>query len=547
MIAAWRASFLFRVCLFFSARAPAWYAHSLLGRLSAFIARCWARSGAKRVWDGFLGQNPTAKPGIYEKFLLWAHRTARKAVLWLAPALERSLAGRTTRALGRFTRRLAAGSVLARLLHACGMSFRRGLILLFSLYLPLDWLLRDALSLGAAASLWDEVFFLLAFLYVLWGRAARRDWDGKSRATALDVPILLFIALGFFLMCVNAPIPRIALDGLRATVQYMLWFFVLARLLEDGGDVRVLCGGIAAVGLCMALHGIYQYIVAAPIPDSWTTDSEASVRTRAFSITGSPNILGAYLVMTAPLFAGFAYACRRAWAKLFCWGAVGVLCLCLLATFSKGAWVGMTCAVILFALLQDRRLFGLIGLGIPALMFVPGILDRIAFLFTEDFATASAVGGRALRWELGRQLLAEYPFLGFGLGRFGGAVAMQNQVLEVTGDFTYFYMDNYYLKIAVEMGYFGVICFVFLILALLLMGLRAWGRARRAETASPAGAARLTPLAAGIWAGLAGVAVHCLFENIFEEPYMMALYWGLAAALLLLPGLRRESAAPDVP
>ena len=39
-------------------------------------------------------------------------------------------------------------------------------------------------------------------------------------------------------------------------------------------------------------------------------------------------------------------------------------------------------------------------------------------------------------------------------------------------------------------------------------------------------------ICAGIFSGLCGVLVQCYFENIFEEPYMMAYFWGLAAVLI---------------
>jgi len=41
-------------------------------------------------------------------------------------------------------------------------------------------------------------------------------------------------------------------------------------------------------------------------------------------------------------------------------------------------------------------------------------------------------------------------------------------------------------------------------------------------------------MAVGIFSGLCGVLVHCYFENIFEEPYMMAYFWGMAAMLMYL-------------
>ena len=148
---------------------------------------------------------------------------------------------------------------------------------------------------------------------------------------------------------------------------------------------------------------------------------------------------------------------------------------------------------------------------------------------------------------MGRNLLHENsPWLGFGLGRFGGAVAMNNQVLDKTKDFEYFYMDNYYLKTLVEMGYLGIIFYIVALIAFAVMAVRAiracnqgrvWGVYDDALTRSNG---NLKCLAVGLFAGMTGVLVHCYFENIFEEPYMMAYFWGLAAALQRLGAISRE-------
>lgn len=521
---------IFRNCAI--ARAARWvtgnagrlYQNSLIGRIAGGFRESYPHSRTRRLWDAYVSQDGGVTSSLYGRAMHALHTLCRRTGAWLLPILYASLLYRMGCAVQRFFRHVFCGSVIHRVWTKAGMDFRRLVIFGFSLYLPVDWLLRDILKAGIFMSVWDELFFCACVAYVFWLRISERDRDGQTRVTALDMPILIFCGLGFFLMCVNAPVRSIALSGYRATVQYMLWFFVMVRLLRSEGDIRTLCFGIALVGFFMALHGIEQFITAAPIPESWTTSTEAAVRTRAYSITGSPNILGTYFVLTAPLFAGFAYTVKKPFWKLCAWGAVGAELLCLLATYSKGAWVGMICAVVIFALIYDRRLFALLAVGVSAVMFVPSILDRLLFLFTDDFAAASAVGGRAMRWALGGELLAANPWLGFGLGRFGGAVAMQNQYLEVTETFKYFYLDNYYLKIAVEMGYPGIIAFVFLAAALVWQGLRSYGRSLRTS---------LQPLTAGMLAGLTGVLVHCLFENIFEEPYMMALFWGIAAALMV--------------
>ena len=121
-----------------------------------------------------------------------------------------------------------------------------------------------------------------------------------------------------------------------------------------------------------------------------------------------------------------------------------------------------------------------------------------------------------------------------GLGMFGGAVAMQNQVIDHQD---YFYVDNYYLKLMIEIGYTGLAAFVLTVLGFLANACRALYRTAQQKKQ---GLSRLYPLCAGIFAGLCGVLVHCGFENIFEEPYMMAYFW-LLAGLLMWAGFLRQT------
>jgi hypothetical protein len=44
----------------------------------------------------------------------------------------------------------------------------------------------------------------------------------------------------------------------------------------------------------------------------------------------------------------------------------------------------------------------------------------------------------------------------------------------------------------------------------------------------------------GMFCGLLGVLVHCFFENIFEEPYMMVYFWAIAAMIVYFGFLRDE-------
>ncbi len=513
--------------------AHSWYTFSVLGRINAFLSSHYASSNTKKLFDRFVNRNSSVYTSFYAAILVWFSTLAAKFGDFFMPLFRNSLIYRFLCSLGHFLIKIWNGSILGRIFSRLNIHFKQFIIILAALYLPLDYIIRNYISISILSSLWDELLFFAAVAYIICRKISGRQPQSPngecSRASALDIPILFFCAVGFALMCFNSPDMSIAIDGYRATIQYMLWFFVMLRLLDSEQDAVILELTVALVGLAMALHGIYQYIIAAPIPAGWVSQTEQGVRTRAYSITGSPNILGSYMVMTAPIFAGLAYRFRSMKAKLLMWSAVMLECVCLLVTFSRGAWVGMVVAVVVFALILDKRLLGLLVFAATAALMVPQVSSRILYLFTDDFAQASAVGGRSLRWSFGYSTMRANPILGFGLGRFGGAVAMQNQILEETDAFSYFYMDNYYLKIGTEMGYTGLIAFLILVVALVILGFRALMRIKHERSS-------YFPVAVGIYSGLCGVLVHCYFENIFEVPYMMGLFWSLAAALFVFNG-----------
>lgn len=493
--------------------------------------------------------------------LAWKHARLRGWLLrrldapdaWTQAAWTTLRAQRLNDRLARcfVLRRAWRSSLLRRILCAiarCGREsrllgwlFRRGvtglILTLLGVYVLIDYTLREALTVPLLSSVWDELLILLALFWIVWSRMGR-ERPLRARANPLDLPVFSFFCIGFALMCAVGSYPSIQIAGYRATVQYILWFFLCTRLLRDERDFTWLYTLLCVVAFVLALHGIYQYIIGVPMPSHWMSKAETAVRTRIFSIFGSPNIMGDFMVMFVPMTAALAYYTKKAPVKALAWLAAIVMCFACLFTMSRGAWVGMAISIVLFILLVDRRLFWLLLAAGALLMFVPFVRTRIGFLFTDEFVAASNNGGRSERWATGLALLkASNPWLGYGLGMFGGAIAMQTKIMDWI---EYFYMDNYYLKILVEMGYVGLASFAVMMLSLVVTGSRTLRRVR-AEKRQLAGT--LYPLCAGIFAGLCGVLAHCLFENIFEQPYMMVYFWTLAAMLVWAGFLRRPSAS----
>ncbi len=505
-----------------------WYHFGAIACFFNKIKEAYPFSGFRKFWERICADPVLNENSLYAKTI----RFFRAILVKIGEITVQGRAYKTCSGICRKISRGLGNGVIGKVLNFFGV---RGLLLAaLALYLPLDVIIRGALP-EMIASIWDECLMLAALGYIMWHTAMKRG-PMQTRAVNLDAYLILFIGGGFFLMCAVSPDMHIAIAGYRAVVEYIFWFFLGTRLIENDRDFAIFYGTLVIMGIMLSIHGIYQYIIAAPIPAGWVSQTEQSVRTRVYSITGSPNVMGSLMVLLAPLAAGIAYYSKRMRVKALAVCATGMMCLTCVFTFSKGAWGGLAVAVVIFAIFLDRRLIALMGAaGAGALVFIPSVANRITYLFTADYVRASQRAGRMVRWSIGKRLLKESnPWLGFGLGRFGGAVAMQNQVIREDSSFTYFYMDNYYLKTMVEMGYIGIILFVFLLIGLIIWSLRSIGRS------SLKGKEPVRVLAVALFSGMMGVLAHCYFENIFEVPYMTAYFWSMGAAILYLGYFRKS-------
>ena len=195
-------------------------------------------------------------------------------------------------------------------------------------------------------------------------------------------------------------------------------------------------------------------------------------------------------------------------------------------TFSRGAWIGFMVAVGVYVLVKDKRLIiPCVVAAVLIAVLVPSISGRIGYMLSPEYIESSLRGGRLVRWMTGLKIFADYPVLGIGLGQFGGAVAMNNNISVIVDNQVTeaFYMDNYMLKTAVESGLVGFTAFMALMYSVFINGLR---------TVRTAATDVSKELATGILAGLCGIIVHNFVENIFEVPMMTSLFWTFTAVLM---------------
>ncbi len=378
---------------------------------------------------------------------------------------------------------------------------------------------------GSISGIWDELFLigLVALWGVKWIRSRNED---NFKVTPVDFPLFLFISVMLICLILNSTDFSVGIEGFRAIVQYMLWYFVVIQLIKGEGSARsiTLCF-VLIVGL-LALYGVYQYAVGVEMPAGWVDQNEAGVRTRVFSIFTSPNIFGSLLTMAIPMAVSLAFVTKKTLSRIFFLLVALVMLASLVFTFSRGAWIGFMLAAGIYILLKDKRLM------IPAVIFalivavaVPSVGDRIGYMLSPEYIESSLRGGRLVRWLTGIEILKNNLFLGVGLGHFGGAVAMNNGMKYLVG-YTWtdtFYMDNNMLKMAVESGLLGFSAFAVLLYSVIINSYRT---IRLASTKAA------KELSTGIMAGLCGVIAHNFFENVFETPMMTSLFWVFTAVIM---------------
>ena len=379
----------------------------------------------------------------------------------------------------------------------------------------------------ALGGVWDELFLILLIgLWILKWITYRKEEGFKM--TPLDMPIFIFITAMLLVLIVNSPDFSISLEGFRAIIQYVLWYFVVVQILRTEKGARNLCIFFVLVTFLLALHGVYQYIIGVEMPAGWVDSKEAGVRTRVYSILGSPNVFGSLMTLATPIALSFVFSMKKNKSKIF----FALIALTMMASplfnFSRGAWIGFLLAIFFYVLIKDKRLLIPIIVGVVILIaFVPSVSNRITYMLSSEYIESSLRGGRLVRWLTGIEMVEANPFMGVGLGHFGGAVAMNHGLSYLVGINVVktFYMDNYFLKTAVETGLFGLSAFVILMYQVIINGLRTIRL-----TANKA----LKELEVGILAGLIGVICHNFVENVFEVPMMTSCFWVLVAVMMHL-------------
>jgi len=502
---------------------------SFICALGAYIASAWRGSLVRgffaafaRIWrESWVG-------GRIRRYLTRPSYAEGSAALRLAASFIRAV-GRGLEPVRTAYMDSLVYRCFIRLFRVCRLDVYGLFLCIVPLFAILDYFIR--LANGTAGTLWTHalLIFMLALCLNKW-LLSDKTLSGERglRFTPVILPILLYIAANIACMFANTFEFGIVVQGFRANVEYIFFFFAVFYLLDTEAQAERMLIIFAAAAFLVSAYGVYQYLAKVPMPQNWIDSAEGGISTRAFSIVTSPNILGSLMILAIPVTLSLFTAERRAQTRAYYLIFAATDLLCLMLTFSRGAWLGFGVAILIWVMFKDKRLLiPVIILGALAVFLVPSVRSRIVYALSPEYMQSSLTGGRMVRWGIGWDMFTSGGLFGAGLGHFGGAVAANNGVRNS------FYMDNYYLKIAVETGFLGIAALLYLAYKLVVWTFKkTLARADR----------RAKELMIGCFCGIVGVLAHNIGENVFEVP-MMVIYFYMLVAVIMYFGDKREDFA----
>ncbi len=290
-----------------------------------------------------------------------------------------------------------------------------------------------------------------------------------------------------------------------------------------------------AVAFIIALDGFYQVWYSADLLRGRTMTNFTAESGRVTAAFNQANDFSAYITLALFFFIGVLAALPKLRLSLkealFCVAGFASLSLCLLWTYSRGAWASIAAAFFAFALLK-KKIF-LLAAGAAALaavvLFSPPLLKE-RFRSMLDFRSGS-VAARMHLMDESLTMLEKSPWFGLGINTYSAnAPFFKSKVYRTDME----YVHNGYVQMAAETGIVGLFSFLavlgYFMVSVAPVFLKSTDR-------------RLDAAASGIIFGVLAFLIHSAMDTNLHSLLLVSNLWlclgmGWAAA-----GLARKRAA----
>lgn len=467
---------------------------------------------------------------------------------------------------------LAAGLAIITLpLPAAGLLVAGVAILLATLIEPLvgltltltlgPWGALESIVLGGSSFDTGQLLLLLTLAAWLARSVARREIRVPALDRVVALTFALFVTVGALSLLREPPSLLNGFKELAKWVQIGLVAWFAASEIGRPHRARWVAAAVLLAGLSQALIGIWQFGLRGQGPEHFeiviNLRGTLLQAYRAYGTFEQPNPFAGFLGLSLPLAlgwgigklaermgqAGRATLAHKVGGLALPWLVAGVLGVALLASWSRGGWLGAAAGVMaMLSFLPRRRWLGaclvlalLLGAwGALGSGLVPesiagrltGFADYVQFQDVRgaDITPANyAVLERMAHWQAALNMANAHPWLGVGLGNYEAAYA---DYALINWPYALGHAHNYYLNILAETGILGLVAYLSFWAAVVVLTARVIGRAPYPQR--------------GLALGLMGAWVHLSIHHLVDKLYVNNIYLHLGALLGILILLQNQ-------
>lgn len=296
------------------------------------------------------------------------------------------------------------------------------------------------------------------------------------RLEPVDIMALAFIVLLFFGGVISLSTTSLK-PALLMVCLAMGYFLTIELITSREWLVRCSLSSIFAASLT-SLYGLFMYFTGTGYAsDAWVdSDMFSSIGRRAVSTLENPNMLGEYLILILPIAVSMFIGRGEGLRKLSALSCIAVMGVCLIFTWSRGAWLGLIVAALVFLFMWHRRAVWLVLAGIVSVPILPSILPAsIVSRFTSIGNMAdSSTSYRMYIWRASVDMIGDHILTGIGIGE--GAWHRLYPLYTYQGVEAAPHSHNLFLQIWLELGLIGILVFLAFLFMLYQSGFTLFSR-----------------------------------------------------------------------
>lgn len=393
------------------------------------------------------------------------------------------------------------------------------------------------LSIGIATLMKDGLLILTAVVTGLHLLSIGKHF----RWTRLDFLVLLFVVWVAFIGIISSRTLIASLLGIRATILYVLVYFITRVVIRDARDVNIVIWAVILTSVVPIIASFGQ--ADSVVTGLATIDPDASGRLYnqrlylADQSVHTANVYAAYLAIVFTTIVGqlfFGGSHQNRLARTLLMGYSVPLAFFLIISFSRRVWIAL--GIVLLALMFIRRI------ALWRILSIALIVTLVLFFLPEQIVEAmrfraisissgfeeSGMAQRVSEWRLLLTLTFSSPtslLVGSGFGLVGSTGLALDEASAFGG-------HNYYLILMYQLGLGGLLIF----LRILWKGLTIAFETMQSYPQSPMRVGSLVSLA-----GMVLIIISALAGGSFENYPLNLLFWLMLALAVNCQQLAAQS------